>query len=129
MTNSEKLCCLVNVNEQRTAGQTSAVTAKEEDQSYTKGSPATNSDEMEGGHKILGIKSDFTQDTFTFNIGNVSNCMGNSESMTAWFFDPVGVVSPGMVPFKIFFNICTGDLLKELLSPLQETGSQVIAWC
>ena len=90
------------------------------------------------------------QDTFTFNIGDVSHYMEDSEptkrnvvSMTAQFFDPLGVVSPVTILFKMFFQcLCeagvgwdaplTGDLLKEwkqLLSSLQGPESLVIPRC
>ena len=150
VTNSDELHCKVNANEQTAEKQNTAVSIEEEDQSYARGSLGTKSDEMEGRHKILGVQWDFTQDTFTFNIGDVSHYMEDSEptkrnvvSMTARFFDPLGVVSPVTVLFKMFFqHLCearvgwdvplTGDLLREwnhLLSSLQGPKALVIPWC
>lgn len=98
-------------------------------------------------HKILGVAWDFIQDDFTFNIGDVSHHMESSEptkrsvvSMTARFFDALGVVSAVTVPFKMFFQrLCeegvgwdtplAGDLLREwdrLLSSLQGVQSLVL---
>ena len=149
VTNSDELRCQVNTNEQTAEKQDTAVSVEEEDQSYARDSLGTKSDEMEGRHKILGVQWDFTQDTFTFNIGDVSHYMEDSEptkrnvvSMTARFFDPLSVVSPVMVLFKMFFqHLCearvgwaplTGDLLREwnhLLSSLQGPKALVIPWC
>ena len=90
------------------------------------------------------------QDTFTFNVGDVSCHMTHLEptkrtvvSMTARFFYPLGIVSPVTILFKMFFQqLCkaevtwdeplTGDLLKEwtgLLSALQGSESLVIPRC
>ena len=62
---------------------------------------------MEG----IRISRDYLQDDLTFNIGDVSHHMEISEltkrnvvNMTARFFDPLGVVSPVSVPFKMFFQ-------------------------
>ena len=132
MTNSDELCCQVNANEQPKR-QNTAVSIEEEDQSYiyAKDSLGTKSDEMEGRHKILGVQWDFIQDTFTFSTGDVSHYMEDSEptkrnvvSMTAQFFDPLSVVSPVTILFKMFFQrLCearvgwdaplTVDLLRE----------------
>ena len=56
----------------------------------------------------MGVQWDFIQDTFTFNIGDVSHHMEGSEptkrnvvSMAAQFFDPLGVVSPVTVIFRL----------------------------
>ena len=150
VTNSEELRCRVDANEQTVEKQTKAVNVKEEDQSYAKDSLGTKSVDADRGHKILGVQWDFMQDTFTFNIGDVSHYMENSEptkrnvvSMTARFFDPLGVVSPVTVMFKMFFQcLCeagigwdaplTGDLLKEwrrLLASLRGPESLVIPRC
>ena len=150
VTNSEELRSLVSANEQITEEQTDTVNVKEDDQSYAKGSLGTKSDDMEGRHRILGVQWDFLRDTFTFNIGDVSHYMENSEptkrnvvSMTARFFDPLGVVSPVTILFKVFFQrLCeagvgwdaplTEDLLTEwnrLLSSLHGPEAIVIPRC
>ena len=149
VTNSEELRSQVDTNEQTTEEQNKAVNVKEEDLSYAKGSRGTKLDNADGRHKILEVQWDFMQDTFTFNI-DVSHYMEDSEptkrnvvSMTARFFDPLGVVSPVTILFKMFFQcLCeagvgwdaplTGDLLKEwkqLLSSLQGPESLVIPRC
>ena len=55
VTNSEELCCLINTNEQLSEEQGPAVSIKEEDQSYAKGSLGSKSEEMQGQNKILGV--------------------------------------------------------------------------
>lgn len=60
VTNSYELRCQIEVNEQLLEDQSVAVYTKEEDESYVKGSLGTKSDEMQGGHKILGVQWDFT---------------------------------------------------------------------
>ena len=52
MTNSGELPGQVNANEQSTEGQNSAITVKEEDQSYAKGSLGTKSDKTEGATRF-----------------------------------------------------------------------------
>lgn len=150
VTNSGELRCRINANEQTTEEQSPTPSVKEEDQSYAKGSLGTKSGETEGRHKILGVQWDFVQDSFIFDVGDVSHYMADSEptkrnvvSMTARFFDPLGVVSPVTVLFKMFFQrLCeervnwdtplTGNLLREwnqLLSSLQGPEPLVIPRC
>ena len=111
VTNSEELCCLINTNEKLSEEQGPAVSIKEEDQSYAKGSLGSKSEEMQRQNKILGVRWDFIRDSFVFKIGDVSHYMVDSEptkrnvvSMTARFFDPLGIVSPVTVLFKMFFQ-------------------------
>ena len=150
ITNSDELRSRVDANEEIIKEQTMAVNMEEEDQSYAKGSLGVKSAKTDGRHKILGVQWDFVLDTLTFNIGDVSHYMENSEptkrnvvSMTARFFDPLGVVSPVTILFKVFFQcLCeagvgwdaplTGDLLRkwsQLLSSLQGPESLVIPRC
>lgn len=150
VTNSEELRGLITANEQPSEHQDATVSVGEEDQSYAKGSLGHICGEVKGRHKILGIQWDFLHDTFLFNIGEISCYMEHSEptkrnvvSMAARFFDPLGVVSPVTILFKIFFqHLCKagvtwdeplmGDLLKEwtrLLSALGGPESLVIPRC
>ncbi len=151
-TNSEGLRDLiaVNIQQQPAKCQSSSAPVEEEDQSYAKGSLGRPSGDVMGVHKILGVQWDFTRDVFIFNIGNVSNYMPNSEptkgnvvSMAARLFDPLGIVTPVTISFKIFFQeLCkagvgwdeplTEDLLKEwtrLHSALRGPESLVIPRC
>jgi hypothetical protein len=62
-------------------------------------------------HKILGIIWNFTHDSLLFDVDCVAHKMDaleptkrNVVSLTAKFFDPLGIVSPVTVLFKIFFQ-------------------------
>ena len=150
ITNSDDLRELIDANERSVDHQSTAVSVTEEDQSYAKGSLGSKSSVSQGRHKILGVQWDFIQDCFVFNVGDVSCHMVGSEptkrnvvSMTARFFDPLGIVSPVTILFKMFFQqLCearvgwddplTGDLLKEwtrLYAALQGAESLVIPRC
>ena len=86
-----------------------------EHQSYANGTLGTKSSETEGRRKILGIQWDFLQYAFTFNIEDISYYMEDSEptrrnvvSMNTQFFDPLDVISPVIVQFKMFFQCLFG---------------------
>ena len=90
-------------------GRTGESAHAEEDQSYAKSSLGSATDEEQGVHKVLGVQWDVTQDSFHFDIGDVAHKMENSEptkrgvvSITVRFFDPLGVVSPVTILFKMF---------------------------
>lgn len=81
----------------------------EEDQSYAKSSLGVSSNASPEMHKVLGVEWDVAQDKFQFNVGKVTRAMEESEpskqnlvSVTARFFDPLGVVSPVTILFKMF---------------------------
>ena len=107
VTNSDELRRRIGANQQDPRAYSAAANVRGEDQSYAKGSLGVGCGDVDGRHKILGIS---LQDDLTFNIGDVSHHMETSEptktnvSMTARFFDPLGVVSPVTVPFKMFFQ-------------------------
>jgi hypothetical protein len=81
--------------------------------------------------KILGVDWNFKDDCLLFNVAGVSGVMNKMEptkrnvvSLTTRFFDPLGIVSPVTVLFKMFFQeLCrlglnwddalTGDQLKK----------------
>lgn len=103
----------------------------EEDQSYAKSLFGVAGEERRGVHKILGIQWDTTHDDFQFDMKKVANAMEGSDptkrsavGATAKFFDPLGIVSPVTILFKMFAQqLCgakvswdeplTGDLLKQ----------------
>ena len=62
-----------------------------------------------GSTKVLGVLWDVLQDELLFDIGEVAEAMEpleptkrNLVSITAKFFDPLGVVYPVTVLFKMF---------------------------
>ena len=92
---------------------------------------------MVGGQKILGVQWDFVHDCFMLNIGDVLHFMEDSEptkrnvvSMAARFFDPLGIVSPVTILFKIFFQqLCDAKVGWDdpLTGPLRREWDQLCA--
>ena len=119
----------------------------EEDLSYAKTSLGVENDEQRGVHKVLGIQWNVSNDDFRFDIQEVATVMESSEPMkrgvvsaTAKFFDPLGIVSPVTVLFKMFAQqlcearvgwdeLLTGDLLRRweyLLTMLRDAKAMEI---
>lgn len=106
VTNSEELRCrLLEDDEMPSEEQPSA----EEDQSYAKTSLGVSND-LEST-KVLGGLWDVVQDNLVFDIGQVADTMEpleptkrNLASVIAKFFDPLGVVCPVIIPFKMLYQ-------------------------
>ena len=160
ITNSEELQCLIQQNESQSENggaiqpqsetasrDDEVVTYGEEDISYAKSSFGVENDEQLGLHKILGIQWNITRDEFQFDVRGVAVVMEGSEptkrsvvGATVKFFDPLGVVSPVTVLFKMFAQqLCEarvgwdeplkGDLLKQweyLLTMLRDAEIIVV---
>ncbi len=97
---------------------------------------------------MLGVQWQVAQDKLQFDIGDVAETMENLEptkrnlvSITAKFFDPLGVVSPVTILFKMFCQqICEAklgwddpntylDKWTRLLSMLQGARTIIIPRC
>lgn len=135
VTNSSDLYRQIQLNEQLESvcnhDTTTDQETREDDQSYAKNTLGLRSDEIRKGHKILGIQWCFDRDVFSFDIGEVSRLLSQVEptkrnvvSMSAKFYDPLGIVSPVTILFKIFFqqlckakigwdDVLTGDLAEK----------------
>ena len=81
----------------------------EEDQSYAKTSLGVKMSNDPGSTKVLGVLWDVLRDELLFDIGEVAEAMEpleptkrNLVSITTKFFDPLGVVCPVTVLFKMF---------------------------
>ena len=105
VTNSEELRCRILDDEVPVEKQTDS----EEDQSYAKTSLGVKVSNDPGSTKVLGVLWDVLQDELLFDIGEVADAMEpleptkrNLVSITAKFFDPLGVVCPVTVLFKMF---------------------------
>lgn len=81
----------------------------EEDQSYAKSSLGVRTEESTGTSKVLGVRWDVAEDQFQLDIGDVVHATEQLEptkrsvaSISARFFDLLGIVSPVTILFKIF---------------------------
>ena len=111
VTNSEELRQKIESNEGLHSASTSTQT-QDEDLSYANtslgGCAAEAPEEI---HKILGVAWDPMQDVLVFDLKEVARHIvslqptkRNVVGMTARFFDPLGVLSPVTVRFKMFFQ-------------------------
>ena len=88
---------------------TASSTLHEEDQTYAKASLGAKDDERPGAIKVLGVQWDILLDRLQFDMTDLVNTMEDLAptkrhlvSVTAKLFDPVGVVSPVIILFKMF---------------------------
>ena len=151
-TNSEDLRRRIRESESSSseAGGADKKSHHEEDQSYAKSSLGVKTEDESGTNKVLGVQWNANRDELQFNIGDVISTMEEMEptkrdvaSATARFFDPLGVVSPVTISFKIFCqqlfkarigwdDLLTGSLLerwKQLLSTMKESRAITIPRC
>ena len=121
ITNSEELHHVIAINEQLGEPLTNDTLVKEEDQSYTKCTLGTTTAESDGQLKILGVHWDYIRDQFVFVIDEVACQMKKVEptrwSLSARFFDPIGIVSPVIVFYQQFCAAKVGwdEPLKSVL--------------
>ena len=110
----------------------------EEDQSYAKKSSlGTTTEEKPGTSKVLGVQWDVAKDQFRLDTGDVVHTTEESEptkrsvaSISARFFDPLGIVSPVTVLFKIFCQqLCEAKLRwdEPLSGPHLDTWNRLLA--
>ena len=152
-TNSRELQYLIDDNEHYLSTRVQSVQEIKpcgEDQSYAKSTLGTNNSEPSATYKILGIQWDFNEDNLVFDINSVLQRFTDREptkrsvvSLATRFYDPLGIVSPVTVQFKILFQeLCeakinwddplNGILLekwKKLLSSLSGPELIVIPRC
>ena len=109
VTNSEGLRQLIQGDELSSSGRMGEPTHAEEDQSYAKSSLGIKTEERPGISKVLGVQWDVAQDEFLLDIGDVASATEDCEptkrsvvSISAKFFDPLGIVSPVTILFKMF---------------------------
>ena len=151
MSNSEELCRKIQENESSSGdGGGDRRSDHEEDQSYAKSSLGVRTEDQLGTNKVLGTEWNVNQDHFQFDIRDVVGSMEQMEptkqdvaSATARFFDPLVVLSPVTIMFKMFCqqlfkakigwnDALTGSLLenwRQLLSTMKESRVITIPRC
>ena len=111
------------------------------EETYTKSTVGPQCTPRPGGQKVLGIQWDIQSDCFMFNFDEVASLAKNAEptkrnvvSVVSRFYNPLGLVTPVTVHFKVFIQklgesvaewdqLITGDNLRKwqsLAAELQE---------
>ena len=111
-------------------------TVVEEDESYAKNALGSKQEVLTGEQKILGIHWNFMEDTLKFDLSYIAGSVeglsptkSSVVSMATRFYDPLGVVSPCTVQFKVLFQQLyeakldwdepmSGELLKKWEKPI-----------
>ena len=152
VTNCPELQSRINCAENRTLDQsdgTDPARVTSEDMSYVKNTLGDNLNNLEG-LKVLGVCWNPESDLLLFDIQHITELATklqptkrNVIGLAARFFDPLGVISPVTVQFKLLFqNICVknvswdeplpGELLErweKLLDGLKQVHSITIPRC
>ena len=150
-TNSKELSRKIQGNESSPLdGGADNVSHHEEDQSYAKSSLGVKTEDKPGINKVLGVQWNVDRDEFQFDFQDIISAMEDLEptkrdvaSATARFFDPLGVVAPMTIWFKMFCQqlcearigwdeILTGSLPKKwkcLLVMMKETRVVTVLRC
>lgn len=149
-TNSEELSQRIQANESLDGQTDDEAPHNEEDQSYAKSSLGVKTEDEPGTNKVLGVQRSVNRDELQFDIQDVTRAMEDLEptnrdvaSATARFFDPLGVILPVTILFKMFCQeLCktriswdetlTGRLLEKwqyLLSMMKEAQVVTIPRC
>ena len=81
------------------------------EETYTKSTVGPQCPPHSGGQKILGVYWDIPSDSFLFNFDEVASLASRVEptkrnivSVVSRFYDPLGIISPITVRFKIFIQ-------------------------
>ena len=107
-----------------------------EDQSYAKSSLGVRTEEKQGINKFQGIQWDVAKDQFQLDIRDVVHATEESEptkrnvvSISVRFFDPLGIISPVTILFKVFCQeLCEAKLSwdEPLTGPHLDTWNQLL---
>ena len=111
VTNSEELRQLIQDDALAVNTGTEKPAHAEEDQSYAKSSLGVRVESEQNTSKVLGVQWDAEHDKLCLDIGEVAHVVENCSptkrsavSIAARFFDPLGIVSPVIILFKIFLS-------------------------
>lgn len=105
-TNSPELCQRINDNEWILCQGSSSEESPSETQSQL-----SDPDPGSAEHQVLGVNWHMISDELIFDIGDVCQLKKdtrptkrNAVSLATRFFDPLGVISPMIVRFKLLFQ-------------------------
>ena len=134
-TNSVELRCLIENDDARPIGKNDELQT-EEDQTYAKTSLGVKSNDEPGVTKVLGVQWNVPLDQLQFDMADLMHAMESLEptkrnlvGITAKLFDPLGVVSPVVVLFKMFCQqLCEAKVGWDdpLLDEFQKTWSHLL---
>ena len=116
VSNSKELVERIQHNEAiisapTTSKNTEQNVVMEEEGTYAKSVLGAAEEISSGEHKVLGVKWNFDDDHFVFDLKEIA-CLArdieptkrNVVSVAAKFYDPLGFLSPVIIQFKIFFQ-------------------------
>ena len=116
-SNSKELMQKITEVRVKSDTDTSLPTVERENESYAKISVGGlhEIDPTQGEHKVLGINWNLNSDTFVIKLDKITAFARDLEPnkrnvlrLTAKLFDPLGLISPIMIPIKILFQeLCT----------------------
>ena len=118
-TNSKELSCRIQESESSSVDEGAGkMSHSEDDQSYAKSTLGVKTEVEPGINTVFGVQWSFNGDEFQFNVRDVIRSMEDLKlikrdvvSSTARFFDPLGIISPVTVLFKIFCQqICKAKI-------------------
>ena len=119
VTNSEELHQFIQDDELSAVNTgTEKPAHAEEYQSYAKSSLGVRVESGQNTSKVLGVQWDAENDELCLDIGEVTHVVENCNptkrsavSIAVRFFDPIGIVSPVIILFKIFCqHLCTAKV-------------------
>ena len=110
-TNSPELRKQLKLAENRCTTDVCSHPVSEEDCSYTQSTLGDHRETLDEKQKVLGVRWNFVNDCFVFDIQHLAEqaesenpTKRNVVSLTARFYDPLCVLSPCNVLFKLFLQ-------------------------
>ena len=150
VTNSASLQQMINQQEGLPVTSNAPLSVSYSNKTYTKATLGTAQPMQTGEQRILGVHWDVSRDQLHFGFDNIARLATELEptkrhlvSIVGRFYDPMGLLSPIVIRFKMFFQeLCTrrlewdqtltGDLLHQwntLTSELQYSPTMSMPRC
>lgn len=109
ISNSTKL--IVKIQSEDPVSQLQLKPVEPEDASYAQSLLHTELDTTAQGQKVLGVLWNYITDSLIFDLTKVASMASTMEpternivSLTAKFYDPLGLMSPVTIKMKVFFQ-------------------------